>query len=92
MPLRVQLDEKLERKFRENAMKKFGYTKGALSKAAQEAIKDWISSKEKAEETFEGDPVQAIDGLLKDIDIDAVKLQHDAQKIWAMKVLENASC
>ena len=34
MSLRVQIDTKLERKFREAAMKKYGYTKGALSKAA----------------------------------------------------------
>jgi hypothetical protein len=92
MSLRVQLDEKLERKFRENAMKKFGYTKGALSQAAQEAITNWISSNEKNTNTFEGDPIQAIDGLLKDVDIDAIKLQHETPKIWAKKVLEHVSC
>jgi hypothetical protein len=90
MSLRVQIDPKLERKFRETAMKKFGYGKGALSKAAEEAILNWVSS-EVETPVFEGDPVKAIEGLLKDVDIDSVTLQHESQKIWAKKVLKNAS-
>ena len=85
MSLRVQIDPKLENKFRETAMKKFGYGKGALSKAAEEAIINWISS-EKETPVFEGDPVKDIEGLLKDIDVDSVKLQHEAQKVWGKKV------
>jgi hypothetical protein len=91
MSLRVQIDPKLERKFRETAMKKFGYGKGALSKAAEEAILNWVSS-EGETPIFEGDPVKAIEGLLKDVDIDSVTLQHESQRIWAKKVLKNASC
>jgi hypothetical protein len=91
MSLRVQLDPKLERKFRETAMKKFGYGKGALSKAAEEAILNWVST-EGETPSFEGDPVKAIEGLLKDVEMDSVKLQHETQKIWAKKVLEHASC
>jgi hypothetical protein len=91
MPLRVQIDKKLEQKFRELAMRRFGYTKGALSKAAEEAFTQWASMLEKEELSFEGDPVEAIDGLLSDIDIDSVELQHETKKIWALKVLKNAS-
>lgn len=54
MPLRFQIDQKLERKFREIAMKRFGYGKGALSKAAEEAIMKWISTIEKENLSFEG--------------------------------------
>ena len=85
MSLRVQIDPKLENKFRETAMKKFGYGKGALSKAAEEAILNWVTS-QKETPVFEGDPVKAIEGLLKDIDVDSVKLQHETQKVWANKV------
>ena len=88
--LRVQIDPKLERKFREAAMKKFGYGKGSLSRAAEEAILNWVSC-ESETAIFEGDPVKAIEGLLKDIDIDSVKLQHETQKLWAKKVLEHVS-
>ena len=92
MSLRVQIDEKLERKFRETAMKKYGYGKGALSKAAQEAILNWVAESETLPQPFEGNPVKAIEGLLKDTKIEAVKLQHEAKKLWAEKVLENVSC
>jgi len=87
MSLRVQINQKLERKFREFAMRKFGYGKGALSRAAEEAIMKWISTVEEENLSFEGDPVEAIDGLLSDID--SVELQHEVKKIWAPKVLKN---
>lgn len=82
MSLRVQINNKLEQKFREAAMKRFGYAKGALSKAAEEAIQNWISTIENETINFEGDPVTATEGLLKDIDINSVTLQHETQKLW----------
>ena len=92
MSLRVQISAKLEQKFRETAMKRFGYGKGALSKAAEEAILNWISTVEKEKVDFEGDPVKAIEGLLRDVDMDSVTLQHETQKLWAKKVLNHVSC
>lgn len=92
MSLRVQINTKLEQKFREAAMKRFGYGKGALSKAAEEAILNWISALEKETVNFEGDPVEAIEGLLKDVDVDSVTLQHETQKLWAKKVLDHVPC
>ena len=47
MVLKVDLVPKLELKFRELAMKKFGYIKGSLQKAAIEAISSWIHSKKR---------------------------------------------
>jgi len=92
MSLRVQLNNKLEHKFRETAMKRFGYAKGALSKAAEEAILNWISTVENQNTNFEGDPVKAIEGLLRDVSVDSVTLQHETQKLWAKKVLDHVSC
>lgn len=80
--IRVQLPEELERKFREVAMRRFGYGKGALSKAAVDAFRRWIPLIEKDVE-FKGDPIKVIDGILRGIDIDSVELQHLAKKIWA---------
>jgi len=40
----ISLD--LEKKFRKLAMKKFGYGKGSLSKALEEALSIWIDSSE----------------------------------------------
>ena len=92
MSLRVQVNTKLEQKFREAAMKRFGYGKGALSKAAEEAILNWVISLENETITFEGDPVKAIEGLLKDVKADSVTLQHESQKLWAKKVLDHVPC
>ncbi|MCD6480606.1 hypothetical protein J7L65_07500 [Candidatus Bathyarchaeota archaeon] len=91
MTLRIQIDERLEREFRRLAMQRFGYGRGALSRAAEEAIMDWVSKVKGVMVSFEGDPVEAIDGLLSDIDIDAVELQHQAMKLWLTKVLGDVS-
>jgi len=88
--LRLQVSEKIERKFREVAMKKYGYGKGALSKAAEEALQRWISV-EQAFSEFEGDPVEAVDGIIEDLKLHSVRLQHSATKTWASKVLKNVS-
>jgi len=92
MSIRVQLNPLLEQKFREAAMKRFGYGKGALSKAAEEAFTSWLMSVEGENPSFEGDPIMAIEGLLRDIRIDSVTLQHETQKFWAQKVLSHVSC
>lgn len=84
--IRANIDKKLELKFREYSMKKFGYAKGALTRAIEEAILKWLSEVE-----FSGDPVEAIDGLLQDIDVDSVDLQHMIRKFWAGKVLGSVS-
>ncbi|MFY3740030.1 MAG: hypothetical protein HMLIMOIP_000455 [Candidatus Nitrosomirales archaeon] len=81
MALRVNVDEDLEIKFREAAMRKFGFSKGSLSQAAEEAIRLWLASTSKGK--FEGDPVEAIDGILSDIKMDSVKMQHLASKLWS---------
>lgn len=81
--LRLQIRKELEEKFREAAMRRFGFKKGALSRATEEAIERWLLSLE--EVRFEGEPVDAIDGLLSDLDMDSVELQHLAKRLWAEK-------
>jgi len=87
MVLRAKIDVKLERKFRELAMRRFGYGKGALTRAMEEAVIRWISIVEGEKLGFEGDPVDAIDGLLSDVELDAVELQHEVKRLWVAKVL-----
>jgi hypothetical protein len=53
--IKISIEEELLKKFREEALKKFGYTKGALSIAAREAFKKWLefdTNKEKKVEEF----------------------------------------
>ncbi|MEM2928958.1 MAG: hypothetical protein QXP60_08340 [Nitrososphaerota archaeon] len=85
--LRVHINKDLELKFREAAMRKFGYSKGALSRAAEEAIEKWLSSFEEVE--FKGDPINALEGLLSDIKISSVELQHSARKLWSEVISKN---
>ncbi len=86
--IRANIDPRLERRFRELAMRRFGYGKGALSKAVEEAIIKWISSIENESESFEGDPIEAIEGILSDIDMESVFLQHKIKDLWASKGAE----
>jgi len=81
--LRVQLKEEILEKFRQVAMKVFGYSKGSLSQAAESAIINWLEAIELPyEEELEEDPVEAIEGLLEDLDVDSVELQHNLSKFW----------
>ena len=45
--LNVSIPDDLERRFRELAAKKFGFKKGALSRAVEEAIRDWVEKNER---------------------------------------------
>jgi hypothetical protein len=90
--LRIQLPDELEKLFRKMAMKRYGYGKGSLSRAAEEAIQRWVAFQSQAEKKeFEGDPVKAIEGLLADVHVDSVTLQHLAGKMWVRKVLADVS-
>jgi hypothetical protein len=77
--LKIQIRKDLEERFREVAMRRFGYKKGALSKAAEKAIEKWLNSIE--EDKFEGNPVEAIRGILSEVKMNSVELQHLAKKL-----------
>ncbi|MEM4577189.1 MAG: hypothetical protein QW701_07115 [Candidatus Nezhaarchaeales archaeon] len=40
--LNLTIEDEVERRFREAAFKKFGYKKGSLQKAVEEALNEWI--------------------------------------------------
>ena len=42
MVLKVMLEKGVEQKFREVAMRKFGFSRGALKEASKEAFEEWI--------------------------------------------------
>lgn len=92
MSLRVELNKELERKFRELAMRKYGYSKGAIKKATELAIKNW--TRESAFETPASDikdPVRLLEGGLSHLrgKMTSVELQHDAMKNWIRKSSQN---
>lgn len=89
MSLRVELDKELERRFRELAMKRYGYSKGAIKKATELAIKKWTeeASLERPSKEIK-DPLKLIEGGLSHLrgKFTSVELQHEATKIWTKKM------
>lgn len=82
MVLKVEFDEKFERKFRELAMRKYGFYKGSIKKASEEALSSWINSEEKILPSID-DPINLIRGILKSEKgkKSSVDLQHD-KSVW----------
>ncbi len=74
--LKIKLPDELERAFRERAMRKYGYVKGAISEAIREMINVWI--KESGGELTKEDLWDNLEGSLKHIKKSSVELQHEA--------------
>lgn len=70
-------------RFRQLAMKSFGFGKGAISKAATVAIDDWMNRVETRGKRKGS--IESLVGLAKDIKGDSVSLQHSALKKWLEK-------
>ncbi len=85
MQFKVMLPRDVEQRFREAAMRRYGYRKGALGKAAEDAVRKWSGRHEGIEKHKKeiGDPVEAISGLLKGVKMSSVELQHSVGKIRA---------
>jgi hypothetical protein len=83
--IKLILDDKLEQRFRQSAMNRFGYAKGSLSKAAVFALERWVSEEELKNEPF-GDPIEAIKGMLKHVKKSSVELQHEIGAVWSKNV------
>jgi len=88
MVLKVELERELENKFREAAMRKFGYSKGSLQKASKEALSDWVMQQSRKVPKVE-DPFKLVEGMLSHLrgKTTSVELQHEAVKLWAKKYL-----
>ena len=86
--IKIYLDEELERSFRKMAMEIYGYGRGSISQAAEDAIRKWVIEHEKVLEEIRipKDPVKAIRGMLKHVRKSGVELQHEAQQIRAGKI------
>lgn len=67
-------------------MESFGYGRGSISKAGEEAIRRWTSERETVEKYgVVDDPVEAIRGMLRHVEKTSLELQHQAKEIRARK-------
>ncbi len=80
MAIKINLDNQKEKLFRERAMKKFGYRKGALSKALEEAVDMWLLTENNTLSMI-SNPTQELEGLLQEIKLSSVELQHLGNKL-----------
>ena len=87
--IKVYVRDDVEEKFRRLAMSVYGYGKGSISKAAEEAFLLWMMRHESKLREFNvpEDPVAAIRGLLSDVGKSGVELQHEARKFRAVKAV-----
>lgn len=85
--MKVKVSDETEKRFREAAMRTFGYTKGSISAASEKAFSVWISQNEMedirkmAYEDGIKDPIKAIEGMLRHVKKSSVELKHEASKI-----------
>lgn len=86
MVLKVELEKELEHKFRETAMRKYGYRKGALQKATKEAVSSWVSQQSIRIPKVD-DPFKLVEGILSNLKgkKTSVELQHEAMDLWVKK-------
>ena len=75
--MKIILPDDIERAFRKAAMERFMYQKGAVSRAAGEAVKNWTreSSKQRENKNSNWD---RFEGILKHVKKTSVELQHEA--------------
>lgn len=93
--IKVQVSDQVESKFRQAAMKKFGYAKGALSSAAEKALLEWSDKELDREEVSKSihdagikDLVSEIEGVLKHVKgKGSVELQHEAWRLRSKRAL-----
>lgn len=87
MSLRLEIDKELEKRFRETAMKEFGYGKGSLRKAGEEAFSKWLRERDNKPVKSVKDPVSLIKGGLSGYKgrMTSVQMQHEATRIWVKK-------
>ena len=88
MVLKVELEKELEYRFREAAMRKYGYQKGSLQKATKEALSNWVM-RQFTKVPQVKDPFKLVEGILSHLrgKTTSVELQHEATKLWAKKYL-----
>ena len=85
MSLRLELKKDLEKRFRKAAMQAYGYEKGSLKKAAEDAFEYWIAMG--GGDIPEASNLKLIEGGLSHLKgkYTSVQLQHDSKNLWVKK-------
>ena len=73
--IKIKLSDETEAAFRKKAMEAFGYGKGSLSSAAEEAFRTWLAARLKAPNVTES--LSKLRGVLKHTKKSPVELRHE---------------
>lgn len=76
--LKVQVRKEKSQRVREIAMRRFGYAKGSVSKALDEALDEWVAKNDAKKSNSFPPEWERLRGALKDIKMSSVELQHKA--------------
>lgn len=76
--IKFTVPDDVEERFRRQAMERFGHKRGSVGKAGEEALRQWAVQMEdvQVDAIVPTDPVDAIAGMLSDVDRDSVTLQE----------------
>jgi len=83
MVIKVNINKDIEQRFREKAMRKYGYKKGALQKATEDALKNWDNFHSDKLPKVD-DPFKLVRGMLRHLKgkKTSVQLQHETKYLW----------
>jgi hypothetical protein len=83
--IKVEVDEDLARRFRQKAMEKYGYKKGAVKKALEEIMSNFAAGSSNSRPTPTKVDWSFLEGAVKDRykGMTSVELQHN---LWRMKL------
>lgn len=86
MVLKFEFESGFEQRFREAAMKRYGFAKGSLKKATQEALGSWVSQ-HSGRIPKEENPFALVEGILVRLKgrKSSVQLQHEAGELWSAR-------
>ncbi len=76
--IKAGMSDGTEDAFRKAAMETFGYAKGSISAAIEDAAKGWIATRPKKAET--GESLAKLRGVLRHIKKTSAELQHEIRK------------
>ena len=88
--IKVYVSNKTEEKFRKASMTVFGYRKGSLSTAAEQAFEQWSNNVKAVEKILDipKDPVAALKSITIKAKGSSVELQHKSSKIRVQKLFQ----
>lgn len=83
MAIMAKVEKRIETKFRQAAMERYGYAKGAITHALEAAMDMWASGVHAS--SLKKVPIESIVGILKGTKETSTELKHKAVELFIPK-------